>query len=245
MGVSELRFRALVLILWAGMAINPKNPYSNLADTPLKGSFMSWIFWIQRNAVFVQAFATLVLVVVTFVYVYKTSRIAKASGETADATRELAKSTEESAKATGELAALTRDTMVANARPLVVLEYHDVGRLCSGGKPHEFVALVNVGFGPALDVVYKIVCPKGSEKTVVEKVKILMEQNSGYTLGIAPDNVVELVFMELNFVTYSIGFVVEYGDVYGNLYRTKYVGRRTAVEHISERILPFPPHSRT
>jgi hypothetical protein len=183
-------------------------------------------------AAFIQAIATIILVVVTSRYVRKTHLIAKASGETAEATRELAKSTEESAKATGELAALTRDMMIANACPRVVLKNCTAS---SPGHPNRFVGLVNVGFGPALDVVYKIPVDERA-KPVASDVEMLMKENTGHTLGITPDNIVVLSAMHLPFD--KVSFTVEYGDVYGNLYRTiRLAGNRTTTKKIQDRIL--------
>ena len=183
---------------------------------------MSWIDWLNANAGAVQALATVVLVLVTGFYAFRTHSIAKASKETAEATKNM---------------------IVGNARPLVVLECRE-DLSYNPNNPRVFVGLVNVGFGPALDVVYDICSTEGGAP-VADAIRRLRERNTGYTVGVAPTNIVEVLRGQgLEFDRYTIDFIVEYSDIYGNLYQTTYSGRRTAVNPIPERNLPFPPDSK-
>jgi len=175
-----------------------------------------WIQWMQENAIVVQAFATVLLVGVTIFYAIRTHSIAKASEKNAEAARELVKSTE--------------DMKVASVRPLVVLK----DRVDQPGKT-PCLSLINMGLGPALDVVYDIK-PIRENDTIKERVEKAMKENKGHVIGIASDNIVDLLRGN-SIRLVNINFTIEYSDIYGNIYRTTYRDGETNVKQIPKRTL--------
>ena len=178
-----------------------------------------WIQWMQENAIVVQALATVLLVGVTIFYAIRTHSIAKANEKNAEAARELAKSTE--------------DMKIAGVRPLVVLK----NRVDQPGTPSKTscLSLINIGLGPALDVVYDIQ-PIRENDTIKERVEKAMKENKGHVIGIAPDNIVDLLRGN-SIRLVNINFTIEYSDIYGNIYRTTYRDGETNVKQIPKRTL--------
>jgi hypothetical protein len=167
------------------------------------------IQWLQQNGVAVQALATVVLVCVTGAYVVLTLKLVRA----------------------------TEQMRIAGVRPLVVLEKRRV--VLPEGRPTESATLVNIGLGPALDVVYQVRDHKDASRDPYA----INKENRGYAIGVPPDNSVRLQVgsdAADGVVRGSLDFEAEYRDVHGNLYHTTIAKRTVNTGRRRRPTLAFP-----